>query len=94
MNAFFTLLKQHPVFVLSCWSAAQYVWSVYASSLRAPTASASQAYLSWFAIVNGTAGNVKRIKPPEVESSPNFHAAVAKANAGVLPTSANAPPAE
>lgn len=81
-NDFFTLLKEHPIFVLSCWTfiqtVAQWIFSAYASSLRAPTAQSSQNYLSWFTIVNTVAGNWNRRNPPRVEDSPNFQAAVDK----------------
>lgn len=65
---------------LSIWTGfttlLNWIFSAYASSLRAPTAQSSQSYVSWFAIVNRVAGNLARIDPPKVEDSPNFEAAV------------------
>ena len=78
IDSLYNTMTAHPVLFLGCWTLFQWVFSAYASSLRAPTVTSSQSYLSWFAIVNAVAGNLKRINPPQVENSPNFVAAVEK----------------
>jgi len=62
----------------SVWQLFNWVFTAYASSLRAPTAQSTQNYVSWFAIVNSVAGNLSRVSPPKVENSPNFESAVIK----------------
>ena|SRR5271155_450265 len=80
MDTLYNAFLGHPALFLTIWTGAftlfQWVFSAYASSLRAPTAQSSQNYVSWFAIVNSVAGNLARINPPKVENSPNFEAAV------------------
>lgn len=78
ITALTNLVSNHPLISLGVWTVFQWVFSAYASSLRAPTKDCSQSYLSWFAIVNTVAGNLSRINPPKVENSPNFEAAVTK----------------
>jgi hypothetical protein len=80
MDTLYNAFVAHPALFLSIWTGAftlfQWVFSAYASSLRAPTSTSTQNYVSWFAIVNTVAGNLARINPPKVENSPNFEAAV------------------
>ena len=51
------------------------IYNAFVGSLKAPTATSSQAYISVFAILNAIAANFGRISP-KVENSPNFQPAV------------------
>jgi hypothetical protein len=51
------------------------IYNAFVGSLKAPTATSSQAYISFFAIANALAVNFGRMFP-KVESSPNFQPAV------------------
>jgi hypothetical protein len=68
----FILTYQLPLYVVYC---------LFVGSLRAPTKDSSQAYVSFFAVVNGLAANLGRMFP-SVEKSPNFQDAVKKLNGG------------
>lgn len=76
----YKLLLAHPVQVLAIWTAltgaVQYFFGVFAQSLRTPTALSSQAYVSFFQLVNAAAANWHRAAIPQVENSPNFEKAV------------------
>lgn len=81
-DEFYNFIMAHPAQALAVWTAvtgsAQYFFSVYAQSLRTPTAASTQNYLSWYQLVNTAAGNWHRAQIPQVEASPNFEAAVEK----------------
>jgi len=80
----FIATYQLPLYIIYC---------LYVGSLRSPTAQSSQAYVSFFAVVNGIAANLGRMFP-KVESSPNFQAAVNLQQhlAGQAQTSVKVPP--
>ena len=86
-------IQEHPIAFVILWTTFQYAFSAFASSLRAPTNASPQWYLSIFAVINAIAGNLSRISPPKVESSPNFEAAVnlQQKIAGQLPTPVQIP---
>ena len=83
MNLFtaaYNFSMAHPAQFLAIWTAltgfAQYFFGVFAQSLRTPTALSSQAYVSFFQLVNAAAANWHRAAIPQVENSPNFEKAV------------------
>jgi hypothetical protein len=51
------------------------IYTTFVGSLKAPTATSSQAYISLFAVLNAVATQFSRMSP-KVESSPNFEPAV------------------
>jgi hypothetical protein len=81
-QSIYKLLVDHPGWVFAIWTAfviqIQFLWGVFAQSLRTPTAQDSQAYVSFFQISNAIAANTHRAQIPRVEDSPNFEAAVEK----------------
>lgn len=75
MNSVYAFFQQHMgTTIFCCW-----VIAAMCSSLRAPTAQSSQAYVTLFAVANLIGANLARILPPKVEDSPNFQAALQKA---------------
>lgn len=70
--------QANPVAFAATISTAQYFWGVFVQSLKAPTATSGQFYVSLFALANASASNWKRASIPKVEDSPNWQAAVEK----------------
>jgi hypothetical protein len=79
-QAAYQFFLANPGQAMALWTtftgAVYYFWSVFAQSLRTPTKDSSQAYLSFFQLVNASAGNWHRSGVPKVENSPNFEDAV------------------
>jgi hypothetical protein len=75
-NTVYNFAVAHPIIFQAIYTTMLGMWSAYVSSLRAPTAQSSQAYVSFFAIANYLAFNFSRAKTPKVEDSPNFQAAL------------------
>lgn len=71
LNAIYNFVNQHGFAVLIMYIC----FNAFVGSLRAPTSTSSQVYVSFFAIVNALAANFGRMFP-KVESSPNFEPAV------------------
>lgn len=75
MNEIYVFFQTHLAFTIGCC----WILAAICSSLRAPTAQSSQAYVTLFAVANLIGANLARILPPRVEDSPNFQAALQKA---------------
>ena len=78
IDALYNAMVAHPALFLAIWTGSQYLFGVFAQSLRTPTANSSQGYVSCFMIVNAIAANWIRASIPKVENSPNFRDAVEK----------------
>lgn len=89
LNAIYNFVNQHGFAVLILYIC----FNAFVGSLRAPTSTSSQVYVSFFAIVNALAANFGRMFP-KVESSPNFQPAVnlQQTLAGQEPTAVIVPP--
>ena len=89
MNQILNFLNQNGILVLFIYIC----FNAFVGSLRAPTASSRQAYVSFFAVMNALAANFGRMFP-KVENSPNFEPAVNMQQqlAGQPPTPVQVPP--
>jgi hypothetical protein len=70
-------VAQNPVEALAIWTIFLGAFSALVGSLRTPTKDSSQAYISFFAVMQSLVLNFQRIKP-QLESSPNWDDAVKK----------------
>ena len=85
---FINFLGQHQIVATAVLTwLANSGFTMFATSLPAPTAQSTSRYQFWFRFLNNLAANVSRAKQNSVESSPNFQAAVTKQTdlAGVPP---------
>jgi len=74
---FVQFLSQHQIVVTAILTwAANSGFTIFATSLPAPTAQSSTSYQFWFKLLNNLAANLSRAKNTAVESSPNFQDAV------------------
>ena len=85
----YNFVANHPWLVFIAYV----MYNAFVGSLRAPTATSPQWYVSLFAVLNALAANFGRMFP-KVESSPNFEPAVNMQQklAGQLPTPVQVPP--
>lgn len=81
MNAILTFISQHQIATTAIvtWLANS-GFTIFATSLPAPTAQSSPSYQFWFKLLNNLAANLSRAKSAAVENSPNFIAAAQKVN--------------
>ena len=70
-------ITQNPYLAITLWTIFLGAFSAYVGSLRTPTKDDSQAYVSYFAVMQSLVLNFQRIKP-QLESSPNWEDAVKK----------------
>jgi len=77
MSAILTFLGQHQILATAlCTWAANSGFTIFATSLPAPTAQSSNSYQFWFKFLNRLAANLARANNTSVESSPNFQGAL------------------
>jgi hypothetical protein len=89
LAAIYDFVVAHPIVTLTMYMC----FNAFVGSLKAPSSTSGQFYISLFAVLNALAANFGRMFP-KVESSPNFEPAVnlQQKMAGQLQTPVKVPP--